>query len=292
MELLFGFTPPRERLSEEKMVRSAERLSHRVNELAPDKLIIYDIQDESERNPDPRPFPFSATKEPLAYARAMMQFTKIPMILYKCVVKCNETQFSSWMDAVDAESQVWGVVLVGGQSSKTAEAGVSLKKAYEIYHSKERAVQLGAVAIAERHIEKHDEHERMIRKMQRGVEFFVSQAVYHPTITERLFTDLTYACAFYKYDFPLIYMTLTPCGSAVGFDFMEWLGIYVSERARRVILASRDPVRTSSIVVKQMADDILTKFPNHPIGVNVESVSKRSAEITGAIYLAMSFKEE
>ncbi len=290
MDVLFGFTPPRLTTPPEKVERAILRLAERVNAIRPSGLTIYDIQDESARNPNPRPFPFSATYEPLEYARRLMEHTDIPMILYKCVVKHSPEQFARWVEAVEAETQIMGVVLVGGQSSREETHGVSLREAYEIWGDRTRRVQLGGVAIAERHLAAQNEHERIIRKMARGCTFFISQAVYHPDITTQLIGDLTKACAYHARPFPPFYMTLTPCGSAKGFEFMDWLGIYVKEQPKRFILASQNPVQTSVSVVRKMAQDIVNKFPSHPIRFNIESISKKRSEIEAAVRLTEAVK--
>lgn len=290
MDVLFGFTPPRLTTVPDKVERSIRRLADRVNKIEPFGLTIYDIQDESGRNPAPRPFPFSPTHEPLAYARRLMAYTTIPMILYKCVVKHSSEQFRQWVEEVEAEPQIMGVVLVGGQSSHAETSGVSLREAYDIWGEQPRCTQLGGVAIAERHLKAHNEHERIIRKMQRGCTFFISQAVYHPDITTQLIGDLTQACAYHARPFPPFYMTLTPCGSAKGFEFMDWLGIHIKEQPKQFILASQNPVQTSVNIVRQMAEAIIEKYPDHPIRFNIESISKKQSEIEAAVQLSEAIK--
>lgn len=54
--LLFALTPPRVTVTSERAQEIAEVTRARLAELALDGLILYDIDDESDRNPQERPF--------------------------------------------------------------------------------------------------------------------------------------------------------------------------------------------------------------------------------------------
>ena len=57
---LYGTTPPRADASEERVQRAASRLSVRTQGMDLDGLVVYDVQDESGRTSEPRPFPVPA----------------------------------------------------------------------------------------------------------------------------------------------------------------------------------------------------------------------------------------
>ena len=68
-------------------------------------------------------------------------------------------------------------------------------------------------------------------------------------------------------------------------------GLVVSnDQFRKFILASQNPVKTSVSVVKQMGCDLIERFPDHPIGFNVESVAKKRSEIEASVALAESMQ--
>lgn len=290
MDILFGLTPPRLSTSSEKIELSVTRTAERINRLQPRAVVLYDIQDEQLRNPNPRPFPFSETHEPYSFAQRLMPLTTAPFILYKCVVKWQSDELTHWLNDIDADPRIYGTVLVGGQIPDQEIPGVTLDEAYKIFGSRPRRIKMGGVAIAERHDAMNNEHHRIMHKMKQGCSFFISQAMFRPDITEKLVLDLTNKCAAEAKSFPPFYMTLTPCGTAKGFEFMEWLGIYVSDQFRKFILASQNPVETSVDVVKQMGCDLVERFPDHPIGFNIESIAKKRSEIEASISLAESMK--
>jgi len=67
----YGITPPKQSYSEKKRRCVAERQAARIRELPIDGLVVYDLQDQSERT-EGRPFPFLETIDPGAYAYAYL----------------------------------------------------------------------------------------------------------------------------------------------------------------------------------------------------------------------------
>ena len=59
--LLYGLTPPKINTTEDRIQTIANKQIARIKDLDIDGLVLYDIQDESSRNNEPRPFPFSET---------------------------------------------------------------------------------------------------------------------------------------------------------------------------------------------------------------------------------------
>ena len=67
--LLYGIVPPRRNVPPEKVKEIAEVTLTRLAGLDLDGLILYDIDDESDRNPDERPFPYLPTLDPADFLR-------------------------------------------------------------------------------------------------------------------------------------------------------------------------------------------------------------------------------
>jgi hypothetical protein len=59
--LMFSITPPRKSTSPEDAQQIAKVTIERLRPLGLDALIVYDIDEESDRNPDDRPFPATST---------------------------------------------------------------------------------------------------------------------------------------------------------------------------------------------------------------------------------------
>ena len=73
----------------------------RLRSLAIDGLVLYDIDDESDRNPEERPFPFLPTKDPADYLARDLVGLEVPAIVYRAVGKYREDRFRTWLEAQD-----------------------------------------------------------------------------------------------------------------------------------------------------------------------------------------------
>ena len=65
---LYGITPPKQATAPESLAEIARVQRERVAALGADGLVVYDIQDESDRNAQPRPFPFFPLVDSAEYA--------------------------------------------------------------------------------------------------------------------------------------------------------------------------------------------------------------------------------
>src|SRR5262245_44001926 len=65
---LYGIAPPKLSTDPERLREIAARQVARIRGLAPEGLVVYDIQDEPGRSGEARPFPFLPTVDPEVYA--------------------------------------------------------------------------------------------------------------------------------------------------------------------------------------------------------------------------------
>lgn len=282
--LLYGLTPPKQEYTNEKTAEIAQRQIERINSLAIDGLILYDIQDESSRTNIARPFPFLPTLDPQQYCDKYLSTCKVPIIIYKCVSNYTPAEFVQWLQR-NKEEQKYTVFV--GSASKDQKVKLSIKQAYELKRSNDHTTLLGGVTIPERHLKKNDEHLRIFEKMEYGCQFFVSQAVYNLDASKSLISDIYYySIANQLKPVPLIF-TLTPCGSVKTLQFMEWLGISIPKWLRNDLEHSGDILSKSMEICYNIAEELIqfSAEKNIPIGFNIESVAIRKAEIEASIEL-------
>src|SRR5262245_64382316 len=91
---LYGTTPPRAGTPPDQVAAAAEKLAARLAGLPLDGLVVYDIQDETGRSTQPRPFPFVGTIDPREYAQ---QF-RLPTIVYKALGMMDEHEWRAWLE--------------------------------------------------------------------------------------------------------------------------------------------------------------------------------------------------
>ncbi len=283
---LIGTTPPKAETPADKVDRIASKLLKRLNEIEFDGVVVYDIQDESSRVSAERPFPFHATLDPRDYGQLLKKLARRDVITYKSVAQRDAAEFSEWLDHTHEDYGLHNLVLVGSPSS-AGTIKLSLSDAYQQLAQHAAPLYLGGVAIAERHANKGNEHERLIEKAKQGCEFFITQAVYNAQATIDLLTSYARACKQQGLTPQRIILTFTPCGGEQTLEFMQWLGISVPQAAKYRILDAENPLNESIRICRDNLQLILQHCAalNIPLGLNVESLTNRKEEIDASILL-------
>jgi hypothetical protein len=281
---LYGFAPPKRATASEQLAQIASQQVERLAALDIDGVIIYDIQDEAQRTADPRPFPFLPTVPPEEYASGPLGALALPKVVYRSVAADTRESFTRWLRAEPKTPVIR--VLVGAPSRK-AVVGLGLRDAYALVAEHAPHLTLGGIAIAERHAHGLDEHERILSKSAAGCRFFVTQAVYDVTSTLSLLSDYALALRSSGSDpLPLI-LTFSPCGSVKTLEFMKWLGIRFPRWLENELRFSSDPLATSLELCERIFLEVwrYARTKGIPVGVNIESVSIRKAEIDASLLL-------
>ncbi len=99
--VLFAITPPRQSTPAERLPEIAQATIDRLTHLDLDGLVLYDIDDESSRNPVERPFPFSPTVDPSEYRADHLQPWRTPVIVYRAVGKYQREDLRTWISEQD-----------------------------------------------------------------------------------------------------------------------------------------------------------------------------------------------
>jgi len=285
--LSYGLTPPRAAHDRDKLVEIAQRQRAQIRALPVDAVVLYDLQDESSRDASPRPFAFLPTLDPSAYARDYLGDPERDVIVYRAVANHEEAEFAAWLSAADSAAVPAAVSFVGSPA-RTHQPGqrLDLRRAYRLYSERCKRLLLGGIAIAERHTKKRDEHLRMLDKQAQGCSFFVSQAVYDLNSSELMLADLAREAAVRGLRPAPVLLTITPCGTEKALQFMKWLGISFDSELERRLLGSRDMLAESVAICQQLIVAVASRRDGPvPLGINVESVSIRRADIDAAVAL-------
>jgi hypothetical protein len=281
---LYGFAPPKLSLPASELAAIAAQQVQRLQSLELDGVIVYDIQAETERSTEPRPFPFLPTVAPDEYAEQHLAMLERPKIIYRSVAKDTPESFRSWLGSRTPPALS---VLVGAASRRTLP-GLALRDAYALTAQHAPELTLGGIAIAERHERTLDEHERILAKMASGCRFFVTQAVYDVSSTLSLLSDYALALKATGAEPVPIILTFSPCGSEKTLAFMKWLGIRFPRWLENELRNAADPLGTSLALCERIFLEVWAYARDRgiPLGINVESVSIRKAEIEASLALA------
>lgn len=283
---LYGIAPPKLATPPGQLETIASQQIARLRSIAADGLVIYDIQDEPGPAGQPRPFPFLPTVDPNTYAFEALSELTIPKVVYRCVGARSREEFATWLETSSSTTDRFLSVLVGAPRGRSHQAGLSLTEGYALARSAPNLV-LGGIAIAERHVAKEDEHQRIIAKQKAGCRFFVTQSVYDPSSTKSLLSD--YALSLQETELspaPLV-LTFSPCGSLRTLAFMKWLGISFPRWLENELRCSTDTLQRSITLCENVFRDIqdFAREKQLPIGINVESISIRKSEVDASVEL-------
>lgn len=282
--LTYGITPPKSGTEAQRVAAIAQRTVERLIPLDMDALIVYDVQDESDRTAEERPFPFLNALDPFSFASKHLHTLQVPKIIYRPAGKFTKEELSCWLD--DLRQHKFHPVFVGVPSPNQA-VKTTLPEAYELWSKYRADSVIGAVAIPERHAVLKDEDQRILGKAAYGVSYFITQCVFDITYTKKMIEDLCHTCEQEGKHKPTIIFTLTACGSVKTLQFMEWLGIHIPEETKQ-LLTNADNMLQASVNICLTIASALTKFCQQhaiPFGFNIESVAIRKDEIEASIGL-------
>src|SRR6478735_9465197 len=95
--LLFGITPPKSSTDRADRARIAERTLARLGPLDLDGLILYDIDDESDRVAEDRPFPYLPTSDPADFYTEHLGAWPRPVVVYRSIGKYGTEELGDWL---------------------------------------------------------------------------------------------------------------------------------------------------------------------------------------------------
>lgn len=282
--LLYGITPPKSQTSPEKIAEIAEKTIARLIQLDLDALVVYDVQDESARTSEERPFPFLNAHDPLMFAAEYLHDLKISKIIYRPAGKFSKEELSAWLEELH-QNNFYPVFV--GVPAPDYPVKTSLPEAYKIWSKNGDTSVIGAVTIPERHALLKDEDKRILDKVSCGVSYFISQCVFNIAYAKQIIEDLSCTCKNENKTVPTIIFTLTACGSAKTLHFMEWLGINVPEELKEDLKNSQNILEKSVNICLNIASELADYCTERsiPFGFNVESVAIRKEEIEASIYM-------
>jgi hypothetical protein len=288
--LLYGITPPKSHTEPERVQEIAEKTLLRLQGLNIDALVVYDVQDESARTDEERPFPFITALDPFEFATQHLQALSIPKIIYRPASKFTQEELAMWLEDVVAHD--FSPVFVG-VPSPDFQPVTSLPEAYQIWNKHQDNSVIGAVTIPERHAVLNDEDIRIIDKMTHGVSFFISQCVFNIDYAKNMIDALETTCKAQNHPFPTLIFTLTACGSKRTLRFMEWLGIHIPDTLKEELMASENILERSVEVCLHIAEELIhyCSAKNIPFGFNIESVAIKKDEIEASIAMVNQIEE-
>lgn len=282
--LFYGLTPPKAKHTKKEIATIAATQIARLKDLDIDGIVLYDIQDESDRTDESRPFPFMETIEPCTYARDYLEVMDFPIIAYRVVGKYTKEEFTSWLQNIRRKDSY--SVFVGAASIDT-KINIGIREAYRLKEEFNKDLTVGGIMIPERHTDNGNEHLKVFTKIEAGCKFFVSQCVYDLMGAKRFLDDYVAYGKEHNIALVPIIFTIAPCGSTRTLDFMKWLGINIPIHLEDRLKNSEDILEASVRLSRDIFEILYFygKGKGVQVGCNVESVAIRKTEIDASIQL-------
>ena len=288
--MVYGITPPKLITPLEKVAEATQKSIARIKALPIDALIVYDVQDESSRTKEERPFPFQAAMDPMEYSNQYLADLNLEKIIYRPAGKYTEEEISEWFKNLN--NNQFHPILVGIPSPDYVPK-ISLPQAYQIWSEYQSSSVMGAICIPERHIVLKDEDQRMLDKIKSGVSYFVTQCVFNEDYSLQMLQSLKDTCDKTGEQIPTVIFTLSTCGSIKTLRFMEWLGIHVADTHKNRLEKANDILQESLQLCNEIAKTLSDYCAEHsiPFGFNIESVATRKDEVDASISLVNNIDE-
>ena len=289
--LLYGITPPKVQTAPEKVTEIADRTFNILHSQDIDALVVYDVQDESARTTEERPFPFASALDPFEYTSQYLQRLTIPKIIYRPAGKFTRDELTQWLNGLKTHG--FYPVFVGLPSPDYV-VKTSLGEAYQLWREQHAHHSvIGAVTIPERHAVLKDEDVRILDKVSSGVSYFISQCVFNVDYARQMLDTLVTTCANKNQELPTVIFTLTICGSVKTLHFMEWLGIHIPAPMKEELKVCSSPVARSVEIATSIANDLIRYCQEKaiPFGFNIESVATRKEEVDASLELLNTVRE-
>lgn len=278
----FGLTPPRLGTPPAKVEMINRTRAGRLCGGKLDGLLLYDIQDEASRTAAPRPFPFRGTLDSVEYGSKLEAATGIPRIQFLATGKYRRADFIGRLTRTAPAP----VVLVGPPSSED-RVDISSAEAWKLARDLQPEAVLGGVAIAERRRRNGTEAGSMIRKVERGASFFVTQCIYDAALMIALLEEYAYESRSRGVPPAVVILCFSPIGSARALELVEWLGVAVPETLKDDIRSSDDPLAVTTGHLARVISRVTARCGELeiPFGVSVESVAGRKADVLASLGL-------
>lgn len=217
-------------------------------------------------------------------------------IINQVVVHYDRESYVTWLRETWDEYGIRNLVLVGGDSSRTAYEGPSVLEAAAFIQRSAFEFLLGGVTIPERHTRRGDEAARNLRKIRAGLKFFTSQVIYDPDAVVGLLEDYARTCHEHGVAPARILLSIAPFSTEGGAEFLRWLGVSIPPHMLSTILRSSRPAQTSAATCRENLRRILDAVHAHdwkiPLGINVENVSRLKVDIETSVEMVGLLSEE
>ncbi len=144
----------------------------------------------------------------------------LTVIPNKITVYHDEKALLHWVEKAYKKG-IRKLILVGGDKGSIHYPGLSVTDSASLIKTHYPNILLGGITIFTR----KKEHRRIFKKMEHGIDFFVSQIIYETANMKCVLLNLAKLCEKDQRAVPRIYLSLAPAAKKSDIEFLQWLGV-------------------------------------------------------------------
>lgn len=285
--LIFEVVPPDIGISPSEFKKYLNQISKLTKTL---KIDAVDIPELIQEKTIKRKAPLKRIS-PRDLAKSLYQETKIPVIINRVTVFRNLQEHRKWLLNLWKRDKIKNLIFVGAPDDRLYP-GLSVSQAAKLVKKfNQRGLtdfNCGGITIPSR----RKEVERMIKKQESGINFFLSQIIYEPEQVKKLLEKYYLSCLRKKISPKRVFLTFSPVSSSKDLDFLKSLQVNIPEKTEKLILKNKEAIKENSIklniqLFKTIASFCHQKKIKVPLGIAVAYV--RTANFGAARKLTKQF---
>lgn len=280
--IIFETLPPPTTWSDEKIEKWCTDVCSLLKQEEVATVNIPEIVEETREQT--RSVQFVPKIDNMHFASLMKQnYQSINLFPNKICVRLSKNQFQEWVDHAH-HMGIRQLILVGGENSKIAYPGYSLLEATAYVKQRYPEIKVGGITIFTR----KNEAQRLLQKMQAGMDFFFSQIVFEASNMKQIVSNLEKLCRGKNLHMPQIYVSLAMASHRRDIEFMKWLGVEFPTAVHSYLTEENEVnmVDRTVEVIDSMLNDIFSFIEKEKIdvGFNVEHLMYNNLHLSEKLF--------
>ena len=234
-----------------------------------DVINIPEIREEVARGP--RSTKLRARMEPREFARAIRDKYQLETVVNRVTVHDHAEIQTAWLQECAAKFGVQDLILVGGESANFTYAGPTVPQTARMARAANPGFSLGGITIPSR----KSEAERVLAKLDAGIEFFTTQVLLESAHTIALLQALEGVKT-------RLILSFTPLSHPRDLAFLEWLGVSIPQNVAERFSHGDEPeqavkrsIALAKVILEEVCEFVTPRSP--AIGIQVERITKRNS---------------
>lgn len=281
--IIFEIVPPPVTWSDEKISSYCNDVINTLREQNITTIAIPEVIDEVRDPAQPRKSQFPNKLDNILFSDMLQKLQPdLNCILFKISVRLPKKEFLAWVDII-YQKGIRHIVLIGRDRDDIRYPGFEVMEAAKFLKKHYPDLHCGAITIFTR----ENEVERILKKMEAGIEFFVSQIIYEAANMKYVLLHLARECKLKGIEMPRFYLSLAIASKTRDIEFMKWLGVEFPTAVFTHLTSDpeHDVEEESLEAVDSTLDEVLhfAEKEHISLGFNIEHIMFSNLHLSGKL---------